>query len=86
MRSRFSTPHTSEPYTCNKTGTTTLSKRSNWHSSGKLISLIFLNLYRTWLFVPDHKDVFFVLQKEPVREKTTPRYLKSLTLSITWLL
>ena len=41
MRSRFSKPHTSEP--CNKTGTTTLSKRSNWQSSGKLNSLIFFN-------------------------------------------
>ena len=70
MRSRFSKPHTSEP--CNKTGTTTLSKRSNWHSSGKLNSLIFL-IIPTWLFVPVHKDVFFVLQKEPVREKITPR-------------
>ena len=39
MRSRFSKPHTSEPY--NKTGITTLSKRSSWHSSGKLNSLIF---------------------------------------------
>ena len=39
MRSRFSKPHTSDSY--NKTGITTLSKRSNWHSSGKLNSLIF---------------------------------------------
>lgn len=36
----FSKPHTSHPY--NNTGITTLSKRSNWHSTGKLNCLIFL--------------------------------------------
>ena len=74
-------PKTSQPY--KSIGLTILSNRSSWHSIDKLCNFP-LRIISYIARVAFSAGAFFALEKLPVLENNTPRYVNSLTISITF--